>query len=369
MQVALFCQSILSDYNYTVAHFLRGLTFELQRTHQITVFEKEQNDSILAAVKDFGKTAITEFHRYYPTLNAELYIPTVKSISDKIQGKDLVIVHSATDFITISILAELKRKYEFNLVLMDDSFQIVDHPELAQECNLALYDLILVNSQYLLERYNNISNLKQVSKLTQAVDLNVFHPRSSKEIQKVVALNLDWIGDEQMDDIEEFFIKPVKDLRIGATVYGTKYPRHIKKHFADSGIEFKGWVPSFKLPELLSKYITLVHIPDHSSSEIRAGVTSMNLLEGIACGTPVISKSWNNKEQILTPARDYLQASDSYEMKHYILEMMNSTLKEVIADHGVRTITSKHTCKLRALELNTILYQLTQSTGRVLANK
>lgn len=197
MKIALFCHSILSDYSFSVAHFLRGLTFELQKTHQVTVFEKEQNESILSAVKEFGKTAITEFQRYYPALNSELYIPTVKSISDKIQGKDLVIVHSATDSITISILAELKRKYEFNLVLLDDCYHIVDYPELAQECNLPLYDLVLVNSQYLLDRYKNISNVKKVSILPHGVDFNVFHPRINNEKPKVAALNLDWINDDR----------------------------------------------------------------------------------------------------------------------------------------------------------------------------
>src|SRR5690554_253367 len=126
MNIALFCHSILSDYNYSIAHFLRGITNELQSSHQIDVFEKEQNESLLAAIKDFGKTAVSEFQRYYPNLKSEFYIPTIQSISDRIQGKDLVIVHSATDSITISILAELKRKYEFNLILFDDRCHIID---------------------------------------------------------------------------------------------------------------------------------------------------------------------------------------------------------------------------------------------------
>jgi spore maturation protein CgeB len=368
MNIALFCHSIVSDYNYSVAHFLRGLANELQSSHQIEIFEKEQNESLLAAIKDFGKTAVSEFQRYYPTLKAEFYIPTVQSISEKIQGKDLVIVHSATDSITISILAELKRKYEYHLILFDDCYHIIDHPELVQECNLFLYDLILVNSQYLLECYKSLSGIKQVNKLPYAIDMNVFQPRRNNEIQKVAVLNLDWINDEQLEDIEEFFIKPVKDLRIEATTVGTRYTRQVKKLLTDAGIEHKPWVPSFKLPEFLSTYMTLVHIPSKNSSELRAGISSMNLLEEVACGIPVITKSWINTEGMLTPGRDYLQAADGYEMKHYILEMMNSTLKEVISDHGVRTIKAKHTCKHRSKELNVILQEFIDFTGRVLVN-
>jgi len=114
--------------------------------------------------------------------------------------------------------------------------------------------------------------------------------------------------------------------------------------------------------------MTLVHIPSKNSSELRAGISSINLLEEVACGIPVITKSWINTEGMLTPGRDYLQAADSYEMKHYILEMMNSTLKEVISDQGVKTIAAKHTCKHRSKELNIILQKLIESSGKVLLN-
>lgn len=322
------------------------------------MFEKEQNESLLGAIKESGKSSVNEFHRVYSHLNSDFYIPTVKSIAEKTVNSDLVLVHSATDIVTISVLGELKRKYDFRLVFFDDSYIFADSPSLVEESNLSLYDLILVNSQYLFDAYSQIPGFNSVKKLCYGIDTEVFYPRKSAKEEAVAVLNMDWFDDSQTEKIEEFFIKPVRDLRVKAAVYGSRYPRNIKKLLGDNSIDYKGWLPSFKLPEVFGKFITGVYIPDENSHEYKAGIPSLSLLEMISSGVPVLSADWKPKESFLTPARDYLVAKDSYEMKHFMLEMMNSTLKEVISGHGVKSISSRHTCKQRASDLNAMINQM-----------
>ena len=355
MKIAVFCQSLVTDYNYPVAHFLRGLISEIQKKHEVVVYEREQNEPLSSTVKDYGKTPVNEFYRCYPQLNSVTY--DHDSVASCIEGFDLVFVHSATDMITLNILTELKLKESFRFVFYDDGFLFVDNMVLIREMIAPVCDMVVVNCHYIREFYMKIMDGADVEYLPYGVDLNIFHPRSAEKEQTAV-LSLDWSDACSVEELEEFFIKPVRDLRIKASVYGGRYPRHIKKILADHSIDYKGWLPSFKVPEVFARYTTAIHLPAKDSLEVRAGTVSMRMLESIASGIPVISAPWKNGEKVLTPARDYLQAGDSYEMTHYMLEMMNSTLCEVISGHGLKLLSSKHTCRLRAQELSLMLNRL-----------
>ncbi len=355
MKIAVFCQSLVTDYNYPIAHFLRGLISEIQKNHEVVVYEKEQNEPLSSTLKDYGKTPVNEYYRYYPQLNSVTY--DYDSVAECVKGFDLVLVHSGTDMVTLNILTELKLKNSFRFVFYDDGFSFVDNLPLVCEMIVPVCDMVVVNCHYIRELYMKVMDGCDVEYLPYGIDLNVFHPRSAEKEQTAV-LNLDWSDECSVEELEEFFIKPVRDLRIKASVYGSRYPRHVKKILADHSIAYKGWLPSFKLPEVFAHYTTAVHLPAKDSLEVRAGSASMRMLESIASGIPVISAPWKNSEKVLTPARDYLQAGDSYEMTHYMLEMMNSTLCEVISGHGLKLISSRHTCRLRAQELSLMLNRL-----------
>ncbi len=357
MKIAVFCQSLLTDYNYPIAHFLRGLISEIKKEHEVVVYEREQNEPLASTFKDYGKAPVNEFYRYYPRLNSTSYVPDQLVIDQCVQNVDLVFVHSATDMVTLNTLVELKHKNSFRLVFYDDGFTFVDNMQLIREMLAPVCDMILVNCHYIREAYTQVMDGGDVDYLPYGIDLNVFHPLSPNN-EKNAILHLDWTDDRDIEELEEFFIKPVRDLRIKASVIGSRYPKHIRKILTDHSIDYKGWLPSFKLPEALANSTTVIHIPSKNSLEARAGSASMRMLECVSSGVPVISAPWTNSEKLLTPARDYLQAKDSYEMTHYILEMMNSTLREVISGHGLKSLATKHTCRMRAQDLNLLLTKL-----------
>ena len=53
MRIALFCHSLLSDWNHGNAHFLRGVATELvARSHAVSVYEPEEAWSVTNLVAE-----------------------------------------------------------------------------------------------------------------------------------------------------------------------------------------------------------------------------------------------------------------------------------------------------------------------------
>ena len=62
MKIALFCHSLISDWNHGNAHFLRGIVRELlERGHEVGVFEPAGGWSLTNLLKDHGPGAVEGF--------------------------------------------------------------------------------------------------------------------------------------------------------------------------------------------------------------------------------------------------------------------------------------------------------------------
>ncbi len=54
-------------------------------------------------------------------------------------------------------------------------------------------------------------------------------------------------------ELHEFLIKPVRDLRLKAIVYGVRYPEIALQTLAEAGIGYGGWLPNFRVPEVFAR--------------------------------------------------------------------------------------------------------------------
>ncbi len=74
MKFVLFYHSIVSDWNYGSAHFLRGVANELlMRGHTVRVLEPADGWSLLNLTQDHGETPVQDFFAAYPRLSTQFY--------------------------------------------------------------------------------------------------------------------------------------------------------------------------------------------------------------------------------------------------------------------------------------------------------
>src|SRR5438105_8158553 len=96
MRLALFYQSIISDWNHGNAHFLRGLMRALNaRGHQTVCYEQVDNWS-LSNLLLINPKAIDDFTALFPDLKFERYAldtTTEDWVRSRLSNADVAIVH------------------------------------------------------------------------------------------------------------------------------------------------------------------------------------------------------------------------------------------------------------------------------------
>ena len=176
-----------------------------------------------------------------------------------------------------------------------------------------------------------------------------------------------WIGNwgdgERTHEIREFLIEPVKALHLKARVYGVRYPQHALDELAEAGIEYGGWLPNYRVPEIFARYRITVHIPRRPYVESLPGIPTIRPFEALSCAIPLVSASWSDTEGLFRSGLDFLFARDGGEMASH-LEMLldDRELAADIAHNGLERIRSRHTCGHRIDELLAIANASTEAT-------
>src|SRR5205807_7100419 len=127
LNIALFCHSLISDWNHGNAHFLRGLVRSLGRTgHQVRSYEELGSWSLTNLMRCEGERAIEaidHFRQSYPELDIRFYKSdeNLKNfLEEELKHTDVVLLHEWNDpFVVNSVLA-LKKKFGF-IALFHDS--------------------------------------------------------------------------------------------------------------------------------------------------------------------------------------------------------------------------------------------------------
>ncbi len=98
MRVALFCHSLLSDWNHGNAHFLRGVVGELtSRGHEVRTFEPKDAWSLENLVAEAGEKPLEEVRSVYPFLSPTRYDKAALDLEKALDGVSLILVHEWND--------------------------------------------------------------------------------------------------------------------------------------------------------------------------------------------------------------------------------------------------------------------------------
>lgn len=367
MKIAMFYHSLLSDWNHGNAHFLRGVVWQLkQRGHEVSVFEPADGWSLTNLLREYGSEPIAQFHRAYPGLNSIRYRPRDLNLADILGGIDLVLVHEWNDYELVRrIGAHRLETAGYHLLFHDTHHRSVTQPASMAAYDLSGYDGVLAYGKAVGDVYAARQWTRRIWIWHEAADTRIFRPLP--ELEK--DLDVVWIGNwgdgERTEELAEFLLRPVKALKLKAAVYGVRYPESALRALADAGVQYRGWLANFCVPEILARARVTVHIPRRPYAAALPGIPTIRPFEALACAIPLISAPWRDNENLFTPGKDFLLARNAAEMTGHLDRLLSEPRRaDALARHGRRTILQHHSCARRVDELLSIYHQLAWRRGR-----
>jgi spore maturation protein CgeB len=354
MNIALFYHSLVSDWNHGNAHFLRGITWELQRRgHTLRIFERAGGWSVTNLLREHGQAALEAFEKIYPGLRSTFYDPATLDLDKALDSIDLVIVHEWNDPAWVCrIGAHRRTRGDYRLLFHDTHHRSVTQPEKMADYDLTDYDGALVFGEAIAAIYRSRHWSRRVWVWHEAADPRVFLPLPNTPKEGDLVWIGNWGDEERSAELHEFLLEPVKSLGLKARVYGVRYPGEALQALSAAGIEYAGWLPNFQAPAALARFRLTVHIPRRPYVKALPGVPTIRPFEALACGIPLVCAAWEDAEHLFSPGKDYLVAADGSEMKRHLSRLLaDPQLAAALSAHGRETILQRHTCAQRIDEL------------------
>lgn len=362
LNIALFCQSLVSDWNHGNAHFLRGLMRELVRLgHRVRCYEQLGAWSLTNLMKYEGERAIEaidDFRRTYPALDIRFYKldDTLRLfLQEELKGTDVVLLHEWNDPYVVNSVLALKKDYGFIALLHDSHHRAYTRAGEILKFQLHLLDGVLAFGEAIRRIYRDGFGIPRVWTFHEAADTDHFKP-----LPRAKKIDVIWIGnwgdDERTRELQEFFIEPARELagrRVMA--YGVRYPEAALQQLHEAGIEYRGYLPNLSSPEVYAQSRITLHVPRQQYANGLSGIPTIRVFEALACGIPLLCSPWSDDENLFHAGQDYLIAKDGAQMKaemNFLLKDENA--RRQLSEHGVKTIRERHTCVHRAQQLISI---------------
>jgi spore maturation protein CgeB len=361
VNVVLFYHSLISDWNHGNAHFLRGVAAALQaQGHGVRIYEPKDSWSLSNLIRDHGITPVLEFSRTFPTLRSERYDLRTLDLDRALESADLVIAHEWNDARLIALLgAHRKRSQRYLLFFHDTHHRAASAPDAIGGLDLSGYDGVLAFGESLRRLYLDRGWIQRAWTWHEAADIRIFHPVRVREKAGDVVWVGNWGDHERTAEVEEFFIEPVRALKLQSRIYGVRYPEEALDHIEKSGIHFGGWLPNYRVPSTFAHFTATVHIPRQPYARALPGIPTIRVFEACACGIPLVSAPWDDQERLFTFGKDFLIARTGEEMKKHLRSLLSdAALRQSLAHHALQTILARHTCDHRVQELLAIAEQL-----------
>ena len=357
MKVAVFCHSLLSDWNHGNAHFLRGICSELRsRGHEVTSYEPLDAWSLRNLVEKevpdgIGHVA-AELLRRYPLLTPRRYELSRLDLEAVLEEVDLVLVHEWNDPELVRRVGEHRRRSAgYRLLFHDTHHRSVTSPEALDRFELECYDGVLAFGDALRDVYCRRGWGRRVWTWHEAADTRVFRPLVEEPEGDLVWIG-NWGDEERSQEIREFLLQPVASLGLRAAVHGVRYPREALAAVEEAGMEHRGWIANYRVPEVLARFAATVHIPRRPYVEQLRDIPTIRPFEALACGIPLVCARWDDPAGLFCAGEDFLVARDAHEMARHLRALRDDPeLRASLASNGRRTILERHTCAHRVDEL------------------
>ncbi|MBW3553468.1 MAG: glycosyltransferase [Gemmatimonadetes bacterium] len=369
MKIVLFVHSIVSDWSHGNAHFLRGLMRALTaRGHEVTACERWSNWSTESLMEDHGHGPIVEFARLFPDLDLRIYGDwegILGEVDELTRGADLVLVHEFNDPELVGAIGHIRRRRDdFTLLFHDTHHRAASVPHQMARFNLEHYDGVLAFGDSLADLWRTAYGKERVWTFHEAADTTVFFPRDAEKVEDVVWIG-NWGDDERTREFQEYLLDSalaMPDLRFA--VHGVRYPEEARAALEAAGIDFRGWIANYRVPEAFARARMTLHIPRGPYVDRLPGIPTIRTFEALASGIPLISTPWPDVEGLFRPGQDYLSVRTPEEMRGAIRRLADDPEeRQRIAANGLETIRARHTCGHRAVQLEEIYAEIAGVPG------
>ncbi|MCW6507180.1 CgeB family protein [Lichenifustis flavocetrariae] len=360
MRILYFTHSLRSCWNHGNAHFLRGVLSDLaRRGHTVVALEPEDSWSYENLIRDGGAAGLAPFARAYPALRPVIYGLDADPAA-LCADADVVIVHEWNDPGLVAALGALRRAgASFTLLFHDTHHRAVSDPEAIRTFDLDGYDGVLAFGETLAAVYRQWGWGARVFVWHEAADTNVFRPPTHETEREGLVWIGNWGDDERSAELETFLFGPARATGLPLDIYGVRYPKAARETLARYGIDYRGWLPNAAAPEVFARHLATVHVPRRFYVTNLPGIPTIRVFEALACGIPLVSAPWSDREGLFTIGADFLMAQDGAAMADCLRAVRDDRdLRRALIENGLATIKARHTCAHRVDELLTILSAL-----------
>lgn len=360
MKIVYFTHSLASCWNHGNAHFLRGVASELvHRGHRVDVYEPRGSWSLANLLDDHGRNGLEPWRRAYPELSSRTHDRDF-DIEAALAGADLVLVHEWNEPTLVARVGRHRRDGgRYRLLFHDTHHRAVSDPDAMRAYDLSDYDGVLAFGAALAEVYRRWGWGDRAFVWHEAADTRRFRPpRIEGEREGIVFIG-NWGDNERSTELETFLLGPVQDAGLDLDIYGVRYPQAALDTLARYGARYRGWMPNASVPDVFAQHMATVHVPRRYYADALPGIPTIRVFEALACGIPLVSAPWDDTENLFRPGTDYLLARSREEAAEHLRRLAaEPEYRHALADAGLETIRSRHTCAHRVDELLAILDRL-----------
>jgi spore maturation protein CgeB len=362
----IFAHSWISDWNHGNAHFLRGLASELVRQgHEVRCYEERDGwsmQNLTAEGPEVVRRALLDFRQAFPLLDVRFYSTKDglrEFLSAELRDADVVVIHEWNALEVVSSILSLKPQFGFRTLFHDTHHRAYTNPREMLRFPLAEFDGVLAFGDAIRKIYSEAFSVKQAWIFHEAADTAHFFPQPETKDTDVVWIG-NWGDEERTQELEEFLIGPAAAIRdCKFAVHGVRYPAGARDKFTAAGIEFRGYLPNLRAPEMYARSRISLHVPRRFYANGLSGVPTIRVFEALASGSPLVCSPWTDSEGLFRPGQDYICVPDGAAMVNELETLLHDEkARAQLAANGLETIRARHTCAHRAEQLMEICREL-----------
>ena len=252
----------------------------------------------------------------------------------------------------------------YRLLFHDTHHRAVTAPREMRRFDLSHYDGVLAFGEVIRRLYLERGWIERAWTWHEAADTRVFHPRDRSPHPRDLVWVGNWGDGERERELREFLLGPARRLRLSGAIYGVRYPWQARLRVRWSGLRYCGWIANYRVPAIFARHRLTVHVPRRPYVRALPGIPTIRVFEALACGIPLICAPWDDAEGLFTAGRDYLQVAEGAQMTKAIGAVLRDRgLAATLAERGLETVRSRHTCAHRVDELLGIYESLAPTTA------
>jgi spore maturation protein CgeB len=327
------------------------------RGHEVVGYEPGDSWSRAGLVAEHGTGPLRDFAHEFPELQTVVYGPDL-DLEDAVQGAAAVLVHEWNDPTLVAALGRLRRDGgAFRLFFHDTHHRSVTAPDQMAAYDLRHYDGVLAFGDAVRDRYLELGWAARAWTWHEAADVRLFRLLPGPEERRDLVWIGNWGDEERSAALREFLLGPARLLGLTGTVHGVRYPAEALAALGAAGLEYCGWLPNHRAPEAYAAHRLTVHVPRGPYREL-PGIPTIRVFEAMACGIPLISAPWEDREGLFAPG-SHLVARTGAEMTLMLDEVLNDPgLAADLSRRGLESIQAGHTCAHRVDQLLGILAEV-----------